>query len=210
MLVDHAGEHSHDGRGSAGFERETARVRATQVSRHIEVDVPVDIQYLLAEEQKQLQYLQQERQKVLHCEAMLQHAQQYVDGHLREQEEQSWLRHLATEQMMYETLERERQVVAQALRHAQQQQESAERDRQAAHSTAHTAMAELQYAREEAQVWQRNTRIQYQKLEKVSEEHQDLYQRQRVLERDNANLRSLSEQQHADLQGLWRQEEHAA
>jgi len=51
MLVDHAGEHSHDGRGSAGFERETARVRATQVSRHIEVDVRVDILYFLAEEQ---------------------------------------------------------------------------------------------------------------------------------------------------------------
>ena len=71
-------------------------------------------------------------------------------------------------------------------------------------------MVELQYAREEAQVWQRNTRIQYPKLEKVSEEHHDLYQRQKVLERDNANLRSLSEQQRADLQGLWRQEEHAA
>jgi uncharacterized protein (DUF3084 family) len=86
--------------------------------------------------------------------------------------------------MMYETLERERQVVAQALRHAQQQQESAERDRHVAHSTAHTAMAELQHARDEAQVWQRNARIQHQKLEKVSEQHQDLYHRQKVLERE--------------------------
>ena len=58
---------------------------------------------------------------------MLQHAQQYVDVHLREQQEQIWLRFLATEQMMYETLEREKQVVAQALRHAEQQQESAEK-----------------------------------------------------------------------------------
>ena len=111
---------------------------------------------------------------------------------------------------MYETLERERQVVAQALRHAELQQESADRDRQVAHSTVHKAMTELHHARDEAHMWQQNTRVQYQKLEKVSEAHQDLYQRQRVLERENASLRLLSEQQHADLQGLWRREEHVA
>ena len=32
----------------------------------------------------------------------------------------------------------------------------------------------------------------------------------RALERGNSKLRSLSEQQHADLQSLWRQEEHTA
>ena len=63
--------------------------------------------------------------KVLHCEAMLQHAQHYVDEHLRQQEEHIWLRHLATEQMMYEAVERERQMVAQALRQAQLHQETA-------------------------------------------------------------------------------------
>jgi hypothetical protein len=170
----------------------------------------VDIQYVLAEEQKQMQCLQQERQQVLHCEAMLQHAQQYVDGHIREQEERVWLRQLATEQLMYEALERERQIVAQALRHAEVQQESAERDRQMAQSTVHTALTELQQARDDAHLWQTNTRIQYQKRQQVSEEHLDLHQRQRLLEQENATLQALSGRQRADLQGLWKQEEHAA
>jgi hypothetical protein len=74
-----------------GSDRDTARIRATQVSRSIEVELPVDIQYLFDEEQRQARAVQQERQKVLHCEAMPQHAQTFVDEHLRQPEEQRWL-----------------------------------------------------------------------------------------------------------------------
>ena len=95
---------------------------------------------------------------------MLQHAQKYVDEHLRQQEEQIWLRHLATEQVMYEAVERERQMVAQAFRQAQQQQEAAERDRQVAHSVVDTILAELHHARDQAEVWQSNTRMQHRRL----------------------------------------------
>jgi hypothetical protein len=42
-------------------ERETARVRATQISQSIEVDVLIDIKYLIQEEQKQTERLKEER-----------------------------------------------------------------------------------------------------------------------------------------------------
>ena len=56
------GRNSPPLQGSQGFhgsDRDTARIRATQVSRSIEVDVPVDIQYLFDEEQRQAQAVQQ-------------------------------------------------------------------------------------------------------------------------------------------------------
>jgi len=196
--------------GLHGSDRDTARIRATQVSRSVEMEVPVDIQYLFDEEQRQAQAVQQERQKVLHCEAMLQHAQTFVDEHLRQQEEQMWLRQLATEQMMYEAVERERQMVAQAFRQAQQQQEAAVRDGQVAHSAVDTILAELHHARDQAEVWQSNTRMQYQKLQEVSEEYQSLHQKHILLEREAAALKAVTDRQKAELHGLWRQEEQAS
>ena len=100
-------------------ERRAARVRATHISQRIEMDVPMDIKYLIEEEQRNTEWLQEERKKVLHCEAMLQHAQQYVDSHLRNHEEQIWLRHLTVEQVMYESLERDKQHSATSLWQAQ-------------------------------------------------------------------------------------------
>jgi len=165
---------------------------------------------LFDEEQRQAQAVQQERQKVLHGEVMLQHAQTFVDEHLRQQEEQMWLRQLATEQMMCEAVERERQMVAQAFRQAQQQQEAAMMDRQVAHSAVNTISEELRHARDQAEVRQCNTRMQYQRLQEVTEEYQALQQRYVLLERDATALKVVNDRQKAEMHGLWRQEEQAS
>ena len=106
---------------------------------------------------------------------MLQHAQQYVDAHLREREEQVWLRHLVFVQVIYESLEREKQSVSHSLRQAQLQEESAERARQHAQTVADVTMVELFQARDDVHMWENNPRVQYSNVHKVSEAHQDLY-----------------------------------